>query len=202
MRECAAPCCRVPSLGIRADVLVPALPSSCGPKCTRSARDTPRRLLWRVGGVESTTEENHGNQGSSTFPARAPPASRPKRGPRPMAACADCAHALDRSPNGRFALAASADARRGVIPAQTSTCWAQSAYSPLLDAVLSRCHPVLFPRQRNGWPFIGGAYQLHTARCCHKVFEKLFSSELNSKHDDGVACDGLGLCKHFSHNVG
>ncbi len=42
---------------------------------------------------------------------------RPQRGLRPMAARVDCAHAFDRSSNGRRALAASAGAWRGVIPA-------------------------------------------------------------------------------------
>jgi hypothetical protein len=97
--------------------VVPALPLSCGPKCTRSARDTPRRLSlacrWRR--IHHGGKPN-GNQGSSPLAALSPPASRPQCGLRPMATCADCAHAFDRSPNGRCALAASADAWRGVIP--------------------------------------------------------------------------------------
>jgi hypothetical protein len=103
--------------------VVPALPLSCGPKCTRSARDTPRRYLWRVGGVESTTEENNGNQGSSILAPLSPSASRPQRGLRSMATCADCAHAFDRCLDGRCALAASAVAWRGVITASRDTAW-------------------------------------------------------------------------------
>ena len=58
-----------------------------------------------------------GNQGSSTLAAFSPPASRSQCVLRAMAACAYCAHAFDRSSNGRCALATSATAWRGVIPA-------------------------------------------------------------------------------------
>src|SRR5580704_10479632 len=61
--------------------------------------------------------KTNGNQGITPLAALSPPASRPQGGLRPMAACVDRAYAFDRSSNGRCALAASADAWRGVIPA-------------------------------------------------------------------------------------
>jgi hypothetical protein len=72
--------------------------------------------------------KTNGNQGSSPLAALPPPASYPQRGLRPMATCADCAHAFDRSPDGRCALAASADVWRGVIPALRASPLARSAY--------------------------------------------------------------------------
>lgn len=69
-------------------------------------------------GSNPPRRKTNGNQGSSSLAALSPPASRRQRDLRPMAVCADRAYAFDRSSNGRCALAASAGAWRGVIPAQ------------------------------------------------------------------------------------
>jgi hypothetical protein len=90
----------------------------------------------------------NGNQGSSPLAALSPP-GRTQRCPRPMATCADCAHAFDRSSDGHCALAASADAWRGVIPA-----YAQA--SPLVQSAYHR------RTMTSSKPFV---WRCHTCGC-------------------------------------